>query len=114
MKVKFFQKPYIISIIFLLVISGCATTYSFERENPDVMTRYLSMETEKALATFRISDNNFGYGYGENYETIEEAKSRAMEECLSRQQNHDDVEEPCKIYMVNNEKVAQEESGGGN
>lgn len=112
MKIRFFQKLYIVSIVFLFSVSGCATTYSFERENPDVMARYLSMPTEKALATFRISNSNYGYGYGENYATIEEAKKRAMDECQSRQQNHDDVEEPCVIYMVNNEKITK--SGGGN
>lgn len=102
------------TLVSLFAIGGCATTYNFERNRPDAMAEYLAKPAEKALATFRISGDNFGYGYGENYNTIEEAKKRAMDECRSRQREYDDVEEPCKIYMVNNEKVAEKESGSGN
>lgn len=101
-------------ILFAFGVGSCATTYSFERENPDVMAQYISKPAEKALAVFRISGSNYGYGFGENYDTVDEAKERALEECRERQLQHDDVDDPCKIYMVNNEKVVQEDAGGGN
>ena len=104
----------ILIIVFAFIITSCATTYSFERERPDAMTEYLSKPSEKALAVFKISNNNYGYGYGDNYDTVQGAKKRAMSECLRRQQEYDRVDQPCTMYMVNNEKVSEKESGGGN
>ena len=113
---KLISSPFstMLIIVFAFIITSCATTYSFERERPDAMAEYLSKPSEKALAIFMISNNNYGYGYGDNYDTVEGAKERAMSECLMRQQEYDNVDQPCKIYMVNAQKVSEKESGGGN
>ena len=98
--------PAIILALFLQL--SCASSgKTFREKRPNAISNYLAMQPNKALAIFRTSDNQYGYGFSNDYNTVEGARRRALRECQVRQQDYENLEEVCRIYMVNDEEVSE-------
>ena len=97
-----FIKLIFISLVISISFWGCSP--SFEKQFPDVFQEYRSLSQNKALAIAVDHTGGYVYGYSQGYDTIEEAKENALFQCEPRQKAYQ-IEEKCKIYMVNDKKV---------
>lgn len=89
-------------IVIIGVAAGCSL--SFGKAYPNIVAKYKKLEPNKALAVAMDANGAYAFGYGSNYNSIKQAKRRALKECRTRREKLK-VHHPCKLYMVNNKRV---------
>ena len=100
---RIFKRRRMGLIVLLALGAGCAP--AFEKEFPEEYQNYVSQPEQKALAYVQDIQGGYAYGFGFGMATEQEAIARALEECNVRQQLYQ-VAGTCKIYMINDRKVA--------
>lgn len=92
-----------------LASTGCTTLPSFESLDPEAYETYLQASSEKVLMVSRKAGSRaYVYGYGSGHSTQEEALEEARLQCETRREIYR-LENECEVYMINNEKVAEDE-----
>lgn len=89
-------------IIFIIFFQGC--TMSLQEKYSEPYNEYVELKPNKAFALAEGKNGAHAFGYGSQYDTIKEAKERALLECRARKTAYK-IEEKCKIYFVNGDKV---------
>lgn len=92
----------VIVISLLISLQSCAV--SFQEKYPKPYKKYLTLKPIKALAFAKGENGRYVWGYGSNFDTVKEAKERALFECKARRKPYQ-IQKKCEIYFVNDDKA---------